>query len=575
MDVKRDVARLTSEINILHKQLLCAMEEKDTQSRHHATQVRKLETAIRDLQFANEQFQNSAQTEREKVTDERRKFETQLRKYFPKGINDNPRAKQRISIHRELSPLGVSDIDNPRLVDPIKITDKRIEQLTQQLENESNVSHEIKEQMSTMRAQIAARDAEISRLTMLADQGHSFKGQTLNSLQSQLEQAYVLINELESKLAEKEHVSNDLKVAVKKNKKLMETLQEVPNQKLSQEVEELQQLLASSNAAQEELIKHFEAVCSQPEEMQKALKQKLEKVSFDFNVEMKTNKKLREQNQRLESELEQSNEVRLSLMDDLRTLDAHVLEITSQIPDLISKNHSNEEILKMQHEISHLKDQNQRQSNTIHQNLEIIKNLNYEISDIKLDNDRFIRDSAELKTTNMELQRLRNDVQNTQNVLNETNQVLNQHLAHISRQNKQLQDAEIEKKTLAEQITNLSTDLRSVIKENQLLNAEHQHFLKKTEDQNIEKEEILRKFTMAQEKLNKLESERMQMLSTYKKLVMQQEQKIMPEKMQSLQQENIDLRKKLETTSQNLESANYRIKQLEICDKKVLPKPQI
>ncbi|TPX46008.1 hypothetical protein SeMB42_g03840 [Synchytrium endobioticum] len=182
--LRQEIARITSENNRLHSDIITAQSLLDQQKQRARQTIRRIESEREDLKFMVSQHQHRAEMEMKKAEAERTKVADMLIK---QGIvQDGTHKKdggsrkvtkaaeklfsqlQKIDLETGLEPLHNAPIPflgpDPVIADALRMAEARVEQLSKMKDDLTAKNIDLDNQVQLLREQVARREQESARL---------------------------------------------------------------------------------------------------------------------------------------------------------------------------------------------------------------------------------------------------------------------------------------------------------------------------------------------------------------------------------------------------------------------------
>ncbi|KAJ3027259.1 UNVERIFIED_CONTAM: hypothetical protein HDU68_004174 [Siphonaria sp. JEL0065] len=180
--LRAELARLTAENNQVHLDLVRLSDDRDARDRRVANAARKAATEAAELKFMAAQYSQKLSAEQRRSQEDREKAEANFAKM---GLFDeskqtsklNSKKAQAATLFERLQKIdidtGLEPFANPSLafvppepivVDALKITQGRVDQLEKMTVDLSNQNTDLENEIQTCRDQVKTREQEIMRL---------------------------------------------------------------------------------------------------------------------------------------------------------------------------------------------------------------------------------------------------------------------------------------------------------------------------------------------------------------------------------------------------------------------------
>ncbi|KAH6564305.1 hypothetical protein BASA83_011775 [Batrachochytrium salamandrivorans] len=185
--LRREIARLTSENNHLHRDLIHMADERDVSSKRTTDAARLVDSQTADLRFMASQYQHRVVEEQRKLEDTRAKVEGVLgrigRAPGVKATNRTSKTSntmsttekmfqrlQKIDIETGLEPIDPSYMTcfvppDPVIGDMVRLAEGQIESLTQANKEIQSKNTDLENELHISREQLSKREREILRLS--------------------------------------------------------------------------------------------------------------------------------------------------------------------------------------------------------------------------------------------------------------------------------------------------------------------------------------------------------------------------------------------------------------------------
>lgn len=295
---KLENARLSRENNELYLELMKLREHSDQHVKELKTSLKKCARETADLKFLNNQYAHKLKL-LEKESKAKNERIQQLQEKNLHAVVQTPGGKkrsiafrrQRMQIDEPVPPSEVSSYpvpqpDDPYIADLLQVADNRIQELQQEV-------HQLQEKLAMMESgvrdyskQIELREREIERLSVALDGGRS---PDVLSLESRNKTNEKLIAHLNIQVDFLQQANKDLE---KRIRELMETKETVTsevvnlsnkNEKLCQELTEIDQLAQQLERHKEEVLETADKELGEAKELNLCQKEK-ERLSDELLV---------------------------------------------------------------------------------------------------------------------------------------------------------------------------------------------------------------------------------------------------------------------------------------------------
>ncbi|KAJ3127363.1 hypothetical protein HK098_006447 [Nowakowskiella sp. JEL0407] len=173
--LRHEISRLTAENNQLHKEIVNSAEEKSKKEKKFEQILRRHESETADLRFLNAQYSNRIDIEQKRVDAGKKRLEELLIRQGGVLIDGKSHKTekilqrlQKIELATGLEPLSNPPVmiepPQPVVVDLIKVSESRIEQLERSNQDLRALNIDLENEIESVREQLGTREEEISRL---------------------------------------------------------------------------------------------------------------------------------------------------------------------------------------------------------------------------------------------------------------------------------------------------------------------------------------------------------------------------------------------------------------------------
>ncbi|XP_035680916.1 centrosomal protein of 135 kDa-like isoform X2 [Branchiostoma floridae] len=351
-------ARLVTENNKIHLELISIKEAADKQSKDLKATIRKLEHENADLRFLNSQYIHKVRAVERDKKSMKDKIQ-QLQEKNLQAVVQTPGGKKRnIPFHRQRmeidslvppadrpSPPPSPVVEDPYIADLLEVADNRIDTLTK----DSQRLHEDKEaldrRIKTLTRQVEARDKEIERLGYLLEGG---RPQDVVSMEGKLRANEKLISHLNVQVDYLQQANRDLE------RRLQDVLEDrrsaareqmelsTRNDKLMSELQDIDRLAGELQKHKEQAITTADNEVRNIEIELRRSQRQLETAETEVTTLREERKSLLSENDRISSDLankmaeaQRLHDLMDKVQEDKRHLSDRVNRLTKKEKDLV------------------------------------------------------------------------------------------------------------------------------------------------------------------------------------------------------------------------------------------------